>query len=84
MEQTRPESVKVARASRPISKRSFMELYSVEDLALYGVAAIVYIILGLTFRDKVLNIGVGPLYFIVWAWLVPPAWSRVRGWWSNR
>lgn len=63
---------------KKLHEKSFRELFTRDELALYGTAIIVYILLGLAFRDKVLNVGIGPLFFIVWIWVVPPAAERLR------
>lgn len=78
-----------ARETRPatrreIKDRGFRELFSAHDIGYYGASIIVYLVLGLIFRDKVLNIGIGPLFFVAWIWVVPPLWERARRWWSSR
>ncbi len=78
MEQTKVESrAPVRTGPKPINKSSFRELYPSWDIGYYAAAAIVYFLLGLAFRDKVLNIGVGPLFFVVWIWIAPPVWQWV-------
>lgn len=59
-------------------KKSFRELFAKDELAYYAVAALVYIALGVLLTDIVLNFVVGPLFFIGWMWIVPPAWQRWR------
>ncbi len=65
--------------NRPsFQSKSFTELFSSRELKYYAVAAVVYIVLGLLFTDRVLNFVVGPLFFIGWMWVVPLAWERWR------
>jgi len=60
-----------------LRKKSFQELFSRAELCYYGVAAVVYILLGLLLRDIVLNWIVGPLFIVLWMWQVP---SLVEKW----
>ena len=53
-------------------KKSFRELFSRNELWHYGIAALVYIILGVLLRDVVLNFVVGPLFIVVWMWQIAP------------
>ena len=59
-------------------KKPFRKLFSREELCHYGIAAVVYIILGLLFQDAVLNFAVGPLFIVLWMWLVPPLVNKWR------
>ena len=68
-----------AKAESKLHDKSFRDLFGKEELIHYGVAVVVYILLGLWLRDKILNVGVGPLYFIAWMWIVPPLVDRLRG-----
>ena len=81
MEQARsPEATeRPTKSTTPgLRKKSFSELFTVEELLLYGAAMVVYIVLGLLFKDKVLNVGVGPIFFVLWIWIVPPLFRRIR------
>lgn len=79
MEQARRSVQSTQSNSSPQTKeKSFKELFTTEELLYYGAAMVVYIVLGLIFKDKVLNVGVGPLFFVVWIWIVPPLFKRVR------
>ena len=60
-------------------EKSFRELFTVEEIAHYSIAALIYIALGVWLKDVVLNWVVGPLYIIAWMWIVPPIVKRVRG-----
>ena len=73
-----------ATSPRSIEKSSFRELFSNWDIGYYGAAIIVYFLLGIAFKDKVLNIGIGPLFFIVWIWVAPPAFEWIRKRIGNR
>ncbi|MDP6666662.1 MAG: hypothetical protein QF357_04615 [Dehalococcoidia bacterium] len=59
-------------------KKSFAELFTTGEIVYYGIAVLVYIVLGVLFTDRVLNFVVGPLFFIGWMWAVPPLWERWR------
>lgn len=59
-------------------KKSFRELFTLEEIAHYGIAAIIYIALGVWLQDLVLNWVFGPIYIIVWMWIMPPLVNRVR------
>lgn len=85
MEQTRLASPETQASTRDgINKRRFWELYSRREIAYYGLAVLVYFVLGITLKDKVLNIGIGPLFFIAWIWVIPPAWEKFVEWRSSR
>ncbi len=85
MERTGPVSQESPHTGpKETSKKSFGELFSRQEIGYYGSAIIVYFLLGVIFRDRVLNIGVGPLFFIVWIWIVPPLWERLRSNFSER
>ncbi len=62
-------------------KKPFGELFDRDELIYYGVAAVVYILLGLLLRDIVLNWIIGPAFITVWMWQVPP---RVEKWKERR
>lgn len=77
--QSQPIDRPVSKASSPKArKKSFRELFTVEELGYYGSAVIVYIVLGLIFTDSILNFVTGPLFFIGWIWVMPPLWHRFR------
>ena len=59
-------------------KKPFRKLFSRNELWHYGIAAVIYIILGLIFQNAVLNFAVGPLFIVVWMWLVPPLVDKWR------
>jgi hypothetical protein len=65
-------------ASKPPNK-PFRELFSRDELCYYGIAAVVYIILGLLFQGLVLNWVAGPLFIVAWMWWVPPFIEKRRG-----
>lgn len=77
MAQTQQQTVHVAKPAK-VRKKSFRELFAKDELVYYGVAMLVYIALGVLLTDIVLNFVVGPLFFIGWIWVVPPAWQRWR------
>ena len=80
MEQARPAAVRAEKPAekKKVREKGFRELFTSEELLYYGIAMVVYIVLGLLFKDKVLNVGVGPLFFVVWIWIVPPLFKRIR------
>lgn len=49
------------------------------ELAVYGVAAVSYIVTGFFARSAVLNWIVGPAWFIAWVTLVTPLVLRLAG-----
>jgi len=59
-------------------KKTLSELFSHKELWHYGVAAVVYIILGVFLRDVVLNFVVGPLFIVVWMWRIAPLVDKWR------
>lgn len=63
--------------SRPRKKR-FRELFSRDELWYYGIAAVIYIALGILLTNLVLNWIVGPLFIVLWIWFVPPLVDRWR------
>ena len=67
-------------SGRP-SKEPFRKLFSRDELWHYGIAAVVYITLGVILQDLVLNFVVGPLFIVAWMWWVPPLVEKwkVRG-----
>ena len=63
------------------SKKPFRELFSRDELWHYGIAAAVYIVLGVLLRDIVLNWIIGPLFVVAWMWWVPPMVDKwMEGW----
>lgn len=44
----------------------------------YSLAAVVYIAIGVAFRDFLLSVVVGMAYLVIAAWLVPAAVRRLR------
>jgi hypothetical protein len=48
-----------------------------ETLAIYGVAAVVYITIGVFFTDFMLSIVVAMGYLLIAVWLVPAALRRL-------
>ncbi len=71
-------SKKKTQAGKP-PKKSFRQLFSRDELVYYGVAAVVYIILGLLVQELILNWVVGPLFIVAWMWWVPPFIEKRRG-----
>jgi fucose permease len=59
-------------------KKTFSELFSHKELWHYGIAALVYISLGVLFQNWVLNFVVGPLFIVVWMWRVAPLIDKWR------
>lgn len=60
-----------ASSSGKLMKKPFHKLFSRSELVYYGIAALVYIILGVLFQNAVLNFAVGPLFIVLWIWCVP-------------
>ena len=54
-----------------LMKKPFHKLFSHGELVYYGIAALVYISLGVLFQNPVLNFAVGPLFIVLWMWWVP-------------
>lgn len=73
-------AVEIDSSSKPL-KKPVRKLFSRGELCHYGVAAVVYIILGVLLQGAVLNWIVGPLFIVVWMWWVPPL---VEKWRSRR
>jgi hypothetical protein len=44
----------------------------------YGLAAVVYIVIGVVYDDFLLSVVVGMAYLVVAAWLVPRTIRRMR------
>jgi hypothetical protein len=44
----------------------------------YGLAAVVYIVIGVVYDDFLLSVVVGMAYLVVAAWVVPRAIRRMR------
>jgi hypothetical protein len=65
-------------SSGKLPKKPFRKLFSREELWHYGIAAVVYISLGLLFQNAVLNWIVGPLFIVMWMWWVPPLVDKWR------
>ena len=59
-------------------KKPFRELFSRDELLHYGIAALIYIGLGVLFQDVVLNWIVGPLFIVAWMWFMPPLVKKWR------
>lgn len=57
---------------------SFRELFPADELRLYGVGTVVFVLLALVVQDVVLNWIIGPLFITVWAWYAPVARDRWR------
>lgn len=57
---------------------SFRELFPAEELRLYAVGTVVFIVLAVLTHDVVLNWIIGPLFITVWAWYVPVLQDRWR------
>jgi hypothetical protein len=72
-----PQAGCSGKPSKP-AKRPFRELFSRNELWHYGIAAAVYIILGVLLRGAVLNFVVGPLFIVVWMWQVAPLIDKWR------
>jgi len=53
------------------SKKPFSKLFSRDELLHYGIAALVYIGLGVLLKGIVLNFVVGPAFIVLWIWFVP-------------
>ena len=73
------DEVPLVPAGKP-RKKSFRQLFSRDEFWYYGLAAVVYILLGILLKSIVLNWIVGPLFIVVWMWCVPPLVDR----WRNR
>ncbi len=54
-----------------IKKKPFHKLFSRSELIYYGIAAFIYISLGVLFQNAILNFTVGPLFIVLWIWFVP-------------
>jgi len=70
-------AIEPGRSGKP-PKKPFRKLFSRDELWHYGIAAVVYIILGLLFQEAVLNFVVGPLFIVLWMWWVPPLVDKWR------
>ena len=70
-------AIETESSDKPL-KKPLRKLFSLEELWHYGIAAVVYIILGLLFQDAVLNSAVGPLFIVLWMWWVPPLINKWR------
>jgi len=64
--------------TKEIKKKSFRQLFSREELWFYGIAALVYIGLGVLFQNWVLNLAIGILFIIAWIWIAPPLLAKLR------
>jgi len=58
--------------------KSFRKLFRRDELLHYGIAAVIYITLGVLFQGIILNWIVGPLFIVGWMWLVPPLVEKWR------
>ena len=70
-------AIETGRSGKP-PKKPFRKLFSRNELWHYGIAAVVYIILGLLFQEAVLNFVVGPLFIVLWMWCIPPLINKWR------
>lgn len=61
-----------------IKKKSFRQLFSKEELWYYGIAALVYIGLGILVQNWVLNFAIGILFIIAWMWIAPSLVAKLR------
>ena len=64
--------------SQKSAKKPLRKLFSREELWYYGIAAAIYIGLGLLLQSAVLNFIVGPLFIVAWMWLIPPLVKKWR------
>jgi len=64
--------------TKEIKKKSFRQLFSQAELWYYGIAALVYIGLGVLLQNWVLNLAVGILFIIAWMWIAPPLLAKLR------
>lgn len=67
--------------TKSLKEKSFVELFDRDELVYYGVAAVLYILLGLFLRDIVLNWIIGPAFITLWMWQVP---AQVEKWKERR
>ena len=63
-----------------LPKKPLRKVFSRDELWHYGVAAVIYITLGVLFQDVVLNFVVGPLFIVLWMWWIPPLVDKWRAW----
>ena len=61
----------VNQQGKPLRK-PFRKLFSRSELWHYGIAAAIYIVMGLFLGNAVLNFTVGPLFMVAWMWCIPP------------
>ena len=71
-------ATEAGKSSKP-PKKPFRKLFSRDELGYYGIAALIYIGLGLLFQNAVLNFVVGPLFIVAWMWFIPPLVKKWRG-----
>ena len=71
-------AVETGKSGKP-PKKPFRKLFSRDELWHYGIAALVYIGLGLLFQNAVLNFIVGPLFIVAWMWFIPALVKKWRG-----
>ncbi len=64
-------------SSKP-AKKPFRELFSRAELWHYGIAALIYIGLGVLLLNWMLNWIVGPLFIVLWIWFVPVLLDKWR------
>ena len=64
--------------SEPTQRRGDPAWYTRRfEVGLYVVAGITYVILGM-FNKWLLNWVIGPIWLVLWVWLVPPLIDRLR------
>jgi len=66
-----PVSSTETNSTRELLKKPFNKLFNRSELIYYGIAAMIYIPLGVLFLNPVLNFVIGPLFIDLWIWWVP-------------
>ena len=64
--------------TKTTKKKSFRQLFSREELWYYGIAALIYIGLGVLVQNWVLNLGIGILFIVAWMWIAPLIVAKLR------
>jgi hypothetical protein len=64
--------------TKTIKKKSFRQLFSREELWYYGIAALIYIGLGVQVQNWVLNLGISILFIVAWMWIAPPIVAKLK------